>query len=219
MARVDIDLHRVNLALTTWDRDALHSLALDLLAAVPKTRQAAVLKRHLALDSLRAHPRPAQSALAEVKRFHEAALGREYFEPFQVNSKNYMSQSIGTQNFIAEYHRQAKQVAQQASAGADAQACEGFSLLLDLHSRVDDIEDIIFLADEHGAWQIGCDWKALIPLWLSSLQRVSDPAHYADTVLEMVEGLGYGKPAGLEEMAFDHASPEQQRELRDALKT
>ena len=40
-----------------------------------------------------------------MRKFHDASLRHEYYESFDVNSKNYMEKSKGTEAFLAEFDR------------------------------------------------------------------------------------------------------------------
>ena len=43
--------------------------------------------------------------LDEVRKFHKVALRGDYYDSFDVNSRNFMSKSEGTEEFIAEFER------------------------------------------------------------------------------------------------------------------
>jgi len=216
MARVEVDVERVASALEDWDRESLLWLVLDLIEAIPKTRRAKVLERHLPLDQIRRGSRRTASVLQEVRDFHEQAVAAEFFESFMVNSKNYMQVSKGTRRFIAEFNRLGSAAATMARAGSHAEACEAFELLLDLHRRVDDVEDIIFFAAAHGAWQIEFPWRDHLPGWFASLAVTVEPEAYAQSVLSIIATVGTYKAEEMLTAARKAATPAQRRRLRGA---
>jgi hypothetical protein len=57
------------------------------------------------LDDFAEGRRSAAPLLDEVRKFHEASLRGEYYNSFDVNSKNFMDKSEGAEAFIAEFER------------------------------------------------------------------------------------------------------------------
>jgi len=216
MGRIEIDVDRVAGALEGWDQERLLALALELLDAVPKTRRAKVLERHLPLETIRRRSTRPGAVLEEVRAFHEDALDGRYFETFNVNSKNYMEKSKGTRKFIADFRRLGASVGTMTRAGAHAEAAEAYELLLDLHRRVDDVEDIIFLADEHGAWQVGFRWRQHVADWFAALAATRSPEAYAAKVLDIIAVLGSQEAEPMLAAARNAGSPAQRRSLRGA---
>ncbi len=95
----------------------------------------------------------------KVKAFEEASRRGEYYESFNVNSKNFMDKSEGTEEWIAECERLLEDLLGISCDGDPAEAREAFELLFGLLRRIDEGEDdIIFFADEAGSWQVGVDW-------------------------------------------------------------
>ncbi len=202
------------MALEGFERDRLLSLCLALLDAVPKRRQAAALAGFVSLDEVVASPARAAGVLAEVERFHAQATSGAFYESFRVDSRNYMDQSAGTRRFIAEYRRLAGRVAAIAEQGAHREACAAYAWLADLHHRVDEDEEVIFLADEPGAWQIGCSWREHAPRWFRALAASRPtPAEFVAGVREAVLLLDPHHPDELLATARRAASAAQKRAL------
>lgn len=57
------------------------------------------------LDDLAEGKRVAAPLLDEVRRFDHASRGGDYYEDFNVNTKNFMDKQEGTESFIAEFDR------------------------------------------------------------------------------------------------------------------
>ena len=65
------------------------------------------------------------------------------------------------------------------------EAREAFDILFGLLRHIDEgHDDVIFFADEGGSWQVGVDWREVLPAWFASLADTADPDEYADAVLE-----------------------------------
>jgi len=107
-------------------------------------------------DFVRLHELPkatdrAAGLLDEVRKFHAASLGGEYYESFDVDSKNFMQKSQGTEAFIAELDRLVNRCVRANQKGSRAQVREAFELLFGLLRHIDEChDDVIFFADE--AW-------------------------------------------------------------------
>ena len=78
--------------------------AIDLL---PPAKLHKIVRKYLDLKRLHPDSEKATKAslLANVKAFEKASLAGEYYESFDVNSKNFMEQSRGTTHWIAEFRR------------------------------------------------------------------------------------------------------------------
>lgn len=216
MPRVPIDRERLRNALEDQSPRDLLEIALALFDQVPKTRRAAALGPWISVPEIRVQALRPSGVLEEVRLLHDRSLLGAYFESFRVDSKNYMDKSEGTRRFIKDYVRLAEATAVVATAGAHEEACEAFALLADLYARIDDCEDIIFLADEHGAFQVGASWHQLLPAWFAALAATCDPEAFAEQVVGTIEVL---HPYGVEDLlvaAQQIASPAQDRALQRA---
>lgn len=92
----------------------------------------------------------------EVRKFHAASMGGQYYESFAVNSKNFMEKSQGTEAFIAEFDRLLGRCVRAAEAGPRPPVREAFELLFGLLRHIaEGHDDVIFFADEAASWQVG----------------------------------------------------------------
>src|SRR5439155_10393972 len=139
-------------------REGLLDLLDRALDHVPGSRLPEIIKGYLEPDRIRPDAAGAGRLLDAVKRFHEASQRGDYFEDFAVNSKNFMHQSEGTETWIEECNRLLDRCVVRAGEGGHAEAREAFALLFGLLERINHGEDVIFFADEGGAWQVGVDW-------------------------------------------------------------
>ncbi len=45
---------------------------------------------------------------------------------------------------------------------------------------------IVFFADEAGSWQVGVDWREVLPAWFKCLRQTAEPEEYARSVVGIV---------------------------------
>ncbi len=129
--------------------------------------------------------------LSQIEAFHAKAVRGGFYQSFDVNSRNYMQKSAGTENFIAAHHRHTERCVRAAQGGHHDDARKGFELLVDLVRRIDDNpDDIVFFADEAGSWQLGVRWEQLIDAWAATISHL-DPDAWAEYVDEHVLWVEY----------------------------
>jgi hypothetical protein len=123
-------------------------------------------------------------------------LRGEYYESFGVNSKNFMAKSGGTEEFIAEFDRLIGECVRAVVKGPHAPARQAFDLLFALLRRLDDDPDsVVFFADEAGSWQVGVDWRAVLPAYFRCLAEVTPPEDFAREVDRVISDFAdYERP-------------------------
>ncbi len=130
-------------------------------------------------DCAPAGRRRGRRLLADLKTFETASLAGDYYESFNVNSKNLTEKSRGTTGWIAECRRLLDRCVEQAKTADPADVCQAFGIIFGLLDRIDGgREDIIFFADEAGAWQVGVHWEKVLPPWFKILSATAAPEEY-----------------------------------------
>lgn len=187
--------------------------AVDLL---PATRLAKFLEGYVDPEELRATSARSSRLLDAVKGFHETSLSGEYYEAFAVNSKNFMDQSRGTAAWITECNRLLERSVALSDSGDHEQASECFDWILALLRQIDECrDDIIFFADEGGSWQVGVDWRTVLPAYFQSLAATSEPKEFAEHSINTIEDFAeYERNRHLRD-ARRHASPAQKKALKE----
>ena len=72
----------------------------------------------------------------------------DYYESFNVNSKNYMDTSKGTDAFMVEFERLIDKCIRASAKGRSSTVPEAFELLFALLRRLDrDPDSVVFFAD------------------------------------------------------------------------
>jgi hypothetical protein len=175
-----------------------------------------LIEDYVWLKDVLADERTRTDLLHTIRRFHRESVGGRYYQDFNVNSHNFMEKSRGTETFIAEHSRLIDACLKADRAGEVETVREGLRLLIDLMVRVDRCEDdIIFFADEAGSWQVGIDWKKVLPVWFRCLAPGADPYDWAEEVIDALNAFAGPDLDTLLEAAREIASAEQREALSD----
>ena len=185
---MEIDRDKLRAALRKLgDEYVLYMLdeAIDLLPSAELEKLAA---RYLNVKQLRSDRSGRRSLLAEARAFDMASRAGEYYESFDVNSRNHMDKSMGTRSFISDCTRLLGRCVKLAPKGDAAEIREAIELILGLFRYIDEGHgDVIFFADEGGSWQVGVDWAKVLPALFRCLSQTVGPDEYARCVVEVVD--------------------------------
>ncbi len=106
MARqsIEIDRSKLRAAVRKLAKEHVFYMLDDAIDLLPPSKLHKIARKYLDLKRLRPDGEKAtkSSLLADVKAFEKASLAGEYYESFNVNSKNFGEQSTGTMAWIAE---------------------------------------------------------------------------------------------------------------------
>ncbi|MBT9317615.1 hypothetical protein [Leptothoe spongobia] len=184
---IDISLLRQSIR-QNLDTEELLFLLDRAIELIPQETLPELLKGVLDLDSFQVDEIADELILEEVLDFQADSLAGVYYESFRVNSRNYMDQSRGTINWIAEFKRLMNRCIKECQAGEYFQAHPAFEVLIELLDEVDECrDDIIFFADESGSWQVGVSWENVLPSYFTALAEVVEPEVYAESVVKVVK--------------------------------
>jgi hypothetical protein len=155
-----IDRHKLLAAIRRLPDESSSYFLNRAIELLPTSKLAQLVEGYFAIEEISADGRSrGHSLLAEVREFQRSSLDSEYYESFDVNSKNCSQQSKGTSFWIGECNRFLDRCVDQTKKGKPAEALEAFEIIFDLLRHIDDCEDdVIFFADEGGSWQVGVDW-------------------------------------------------------------
>lgn len=168
--------------------------AIDLLSPAKLHK---IAKKYLDLKKLRPDAERATKAslLTEVRLFEKASLTGEYYQSFDVNSRNCTQQSTGTGAWIAQCLRLLDRCVANTSKGHPTEVREAMDILFGLLSRIDECrDDIVFFADEGGSWQVGVDWDRVLPAWFKVLSATAGPEEFAARITTLLSRhYSYGR--------------------------
>lgn len=187
-----IDLTKLRAVIRTQSDEQVFYMLDDALELLPPEDVLRIVRQYLpeALLAPAFAPVDERSLLEEVRAFDAAARAGEYYEDFFVNSKNCTMNSNGTRGFIADCCRLFDRCADAVEHPDPAELRAAFDILLDLLRYIDEAHgDVIFFADEGGAWAIGVDFRRVFPAWFRCLARSTSPDEYARRVVEVVDAL------------------------------
>jgi len=215
MTRRAIDLERLRVALRRLSRGNLLVIAERATELVPRAKVRALLGDFVRLGELAEPKSGAAPLLEEVRKFREASQRGDYYEGFDVNSKNFMRKSEGTEAFIAEFDRLVGKCVRAAEKTPGPPLREAFELLFGLLRHIDEgHDDVVFFADEGGSWQLGIDWRAVLPAYFRCLAASASPEDFAREVDRTIKTFAeYERPRHLT-AARRVASAEQKAALR-----
>ena len=162
MARqpIPIDRDKLRAEIRKLGNDDVFYMLVDAIDLLPPAKLHKIAKQHLDLKRLRPDAENATGSrlLADVKRFEKASSAGEYYESFDVNSKNCRQQSSGTSAWIAEHRRLLDRCVTGTQKSNPAEVREAIDILFGLLGHIDECnDDVVFFADEGCSWQVGVD--------------------------------------------------------------
>ena len=218
MARqaINIDRDKLRAAIRRLGHEYVFFMLDDAIDLLPPAKLHKIVRKYLDLKRLRPDGEKAAKAslLASVEAFEKVSRAGDYYESFNVNSKNFMEKSRGTTGWIAECRRLLDRCADEAKKGDPGEVRHAFDIIFSLLDRIDECrEDIIFFADEAGAWQVGVDWEKVLPPWFKVMSATSGPEEYAERIVRLLKHhYHYGSPKMLD-VAQKTATPAQKEAL------
>lgn len=214
MTGSEIDRAKLRAVLRKLDHESIYCMLDEAIDLLPKANLARLAKRHISAELLRPDAPPTtRGILAETEAFARASRRGDYFESFNVNSKNWTQMSNGTRAWIGECTRLMDRCVLLAKRrGSQAEPSAAFGLLFDLLRQIDLGEvDIVFFADEAGSWQVGIDWSEVLPAWFTCFAKHAvDDETYEHRVAEVLDWFGQGERA---------ATLTRARKVRDAMRS
>jgi len=213
---IEIDRDKVRTAIRRLGTEYVFYMLDDAIELLPLTKLHKIAKKYLDLRRLRpdAGTRTKRSLLSGVRRFEKSSLAGEYYESFDLNSKNYREKSGGTCAWIAECHRFLDCCVTDARKGNPTEVRQAMDILFGLLDHINECrDDVIFFADEAGSWQVGVDWERVLPAWFKVLSATAEPEEFAKGVTELLSRhYHYGRDKMLP-IARRTATPEQRKAL------
>ncbi len=164
----------------------------DAIEMVPKDKLADLVGRYIDLAQLQSDgsARGKRSLLTDIENFDKRSRSGEYYEDFNVNSKNYTDKSGGTQSFIADCRRLLDRCIAASSKGNAPDTRRGFEIIFKRLQYIDEgNDDVVFFADEGGSWQVGVDWERVIPAWIQRVALTAEPEEFGPLVIKIIDSF------------------------------
>ncbi len=209
-----IDRDKLRAAIRKLANEYVFFMLDDAIELLTPAQLAEIASSYLDLEPLRLDGDQPSNLLADVTAFERASLAGDYYEDFNVNSRNFREQSTGTTAWIAEHRRLVARCVAAERPDDPAEVRAAIDILFGLLDHIDEcLDDVVFFADEGGAWQVGVDWAKVLPVWFRVLSATAVPEEYAQKITML---LGHHLNHGRDEMlaiATESATPEQKEAL------
>lgn len=213
-----IDINSLRNDIRQLDTEDLLNLLDRAIELLPQEELSEFIEGYFDLDVYIVDEAHDQSLLEAVQDFYNRSLAGYYYEDFMVNSKNYMDQSRGTMNFIAEFWRLTSRCIDECTESNPKETRQAFDLLFNLLEEIDECrDDIIFFADEGGSWQVGMDWNQVLPCYFKTLAAVTSTKEYVQSVVDILKTHIDYKRDEYFGPALKAAKPSQKKALKAAL--
>jgi hypothetical protein len=182
-----VDLEKLHVALRRMSRRNLLIVAERAAELIPRAKLGAFVGDLVPPEDLAEGKGGAKALFDEVRKFHEAGLRGDYYDSFDVHSRNFMEKSEGAEEFIAEFERLIEKCVRAVEKGPRPPLREAFDLLFALLRRIDsDPDSIVFFADEAASWQVGIDWGSAMAAYFRCLADRTPAEEYAREVDQLI---------------------------------
>jgi hypothetical protein len=212
-----IDRDKLRMMLRRLGDESIFRMLYDAAELMPSAKFHKLVESYLDADGLLSDDNRPKNLLAKVQSFERTSLAGDYYEPFDVNSKNCTKKSSGTIAWIAECNRLLDLCVAQPRRGGASELRQSFDIIFGLLDEIDTCRDnIIFFADEAGAWQVGVDWENVLPSWFKVLSEIAKPKEYATRIVDLLNHHCKYESPRMFAMARKFATPAQERALANA---
>jgi hypothetical protein len=142
------------------------------------------------VDELPPAPVDGEVLLDEVELFQRESLAGIYYEPFDINSKNWTYIPEETEEWFERLGDLLKASCQLTTQGDHLHAVACFGILYELIDTMERGEEIVF-GDEIGSWMIPGDEKQYIAAYITSLAATTTPEEFAAAALPLIRRDSY----------------------------
>ena len=164
-------------------------------------------------------PVDGEEVLEDIEEFYSSSMSGYYYEPFDINSKNFSNVPEETQQWFDELGDHLEDCSKLTDQGDHEIAIQCFNILHKLIDEMESGEEIVF-ADEYGTWMISGDHKRFARSYLISLSAISNPVEYSAGAFSIVVGNFYSSYSNkIYSIALDKATEEQKRYLQKKVET
>ena len=142
------------------------------------------------IEEVSPSPVEGEELLGTIEQFHKSSLSGYYYEPFDINSKNFSDIPEETDAWFDEISDYLEDSSRLTDQGDHKMAVQCFKLLHELIDKMEDGEEIVF-AEEYGTWMITGDVKRFVRSYLTSLSAISIPEEYAIGAIPLIKRDSY----------------------------
>ena len=124
--------------------------------------------------------------LGEVENFRRESLAGAYYEPFDVNSKNWTYIPEETREWFERLGDLLNASCRLTAQGDHLHAVACFGILYELIGTMERGEEVVF-GDEIGSWMIPGDEKQYVASYVTSLAATATPEEFTAAALPLVQ--------------------------------
>jgi hypothetical protein len=128
--------------------------------------------------------------LSAIEQFAVDSRRRLYYEPFPINSKNFMYVPKKTKAWFKKLGDLLQDSCQLTVQGEHLHAVTCFSLLYELIDKMESGEDIVF-GDEIGSWMIPGDEGSFLTAYFTAAAQTATPDEFAAIVVPLARRDSY----------------------------
>ena len=126
-----------------------------------------------------------ETLLNEIEDFQRKSLAGVYYEPFDINSKNWTHVPEETKEWFERLGDLLKASCQLTAQRDHLHAVACFGILYKLIEAMEKGEEIVF-GDEIGSWMIPGDEKQYVAAYMMSLATTATPEEFAEIALLLI---------------------------------
>lgn len=211
-----VDLDKLRRSLAQLRRGELLIVAQRAAEMLPEGALPSLLGGLFELQSGAALAHGPAALLEEVQKFCAEGIDGKFYLSFDVNARNCSEQSKGTDTFIAEFDRLIAKCVRAAETGPCQTVGQAFEALFSLLRAIDEgNDDVLFFADDGGAWSVGVDWNKALPGYFMCLAQTATARHYVHCVDRVIADFSEHDRGRHMAQAWTAANTEQRELLRD----
>lgn len=128
--------------------------------------------------------------LKEIEDFQRESLASVYYEPFDINSKNWTHVPEETKEWFERLGDFLEASCQLTTQRDHRHAVASFGILYELIDAMERGDEIVF-GDEIGSWMIPGDEKRYIAAYTKSLAATTTPEEFAEAALSLIRRDGW----------------------------
>jgi hypothetical protein len=167
------------------------------------------------VEKLPPTPVDGEVLLDEIEGFRRESLAGTYYEPFNINSKNWMHIPEETQEWFECLGDLLKACCQLTRQADHLHAVTCFGILYELIEALESGEEIVF-GDEIGSWMIPGDEKQYIAAYMASLAAVTSSEEFSAAALPLIRRDGWHSFSAQAYPSAVRAANEAQRAFLEA---
>jgi hypothetical protein len=178
----------IRAALRRLSNEEIYYILGEVLEMLPLAKAEKLIKGYIDLSQFQPEGQKPANHLEEITEFRQASLRGDYYESFDVNSKNCTEISKGTRAWYFEFNRLLNLCVTAVRKGDKSEIRQALEICFGLLHHIDEgHDDVIFFADEGGSWQAGVDWEKVLAAYFRCLSATAPPQEFADRVIGIVD--------------------------------